>query len=123
MISVVASLFNSYGNILLLDITPSASSSRIVIILLILITVAVIPSLISDLLDTMQKRDGKSRSMSCYYTYMTNPPILVTGGQIIKDADPFILIVGTFTVQQAKEMLDGFLNTVSGLWLGLAKIP
>ncbi|KAI7878308.1 hypothetical protein K492DRAFT_132936 [Lichtheimia hyalospora FSU 10163] len=59
--------------------------------------VSVIPSLISDLLDTMQKRDGKSRSMSC--------------GQIIKDADPFILIVGTFTVQQAKETLDGFLNT------------
>lgn len=54
------------GKNLLIDITASAPSSRIVIILLILITVAVIPSLISDLLDTMQKRDGESGS--CHVT-------------------------------------------------------
>ncbi|KAI8141267.1 calcium-activated BK potassium channel alpha subunit-domain-containing protein [Fennellomyces sp. T-0311] len=73
------------------DITPSAPMSRIVMMLLILITVAVIPSLVSDFLETMQKRDA-------------------TGSQVIKGAEPFILIVGSFTAEQAKDTLDGFLN-------------
>ncbi|KAI9313971.1 hypothetical protein BX666DRAFT_1863740 [Dichotomocladium elegans] len=69
-------------------------SLRIVMILLILVTVAVIPSLVSDFLETMHKRD-------------------VIGGHVIRDAHPFILIVGTFTVEQATETLDGFLNVES----------
>ncbi|KAI9489910.1 hypothetical protein BDB00DRAFT_875878 [Zychaea mexicana] len=73
------------------DITPAASISRVVIMLLILITVAVIPSLVSDFIETLQKRDAE-------------------GSVVVKGAEPFILIVGSFTAEQAKDTLDGFLN-------------
>ena len=37
---------------------------------------------------------------------------IAVGSQVIKGADPFILIVGSFTAEQAKDTLDGFLNMV-----------
>ncbi|KAI9246890.1 hypothetical protein BDA99DRAFT_609419 [Phascolomyces articulosus] len=73
------------------DITPIAATSRAVIMLLICITVAVIPGLVSDFMETMQKRDAE-------------------GSVVEKGTQPFILIVGSFTAEQAKDTLDGFLN-------------
>ncbi|KAL0097216.1 calcium-activated BK potassium channel alpha subunit-domain-containing protein [Phycomyces blakesleeanus] len=73
------------------DITPSTEGSRIVMMLLIVISLAVLPSLLADSLSTLRKRqDG--------------------GGSVSKGTLPFILIVGTFTPEQANDILDGFLN-------------
>ncbi|KAI7868459.1 hypothetical protein BDF14DRAFT_1793440 [Spinellus fusiger] len=73
------------------DITPHTDASRIVMMLLIVISLAVLPSLLADSLSTLRKRqDG--------------------GGYVSKGAVPFILIVGTFTPEQVSDILDGFLN-------------
>ncbi|KAG0194894.1 hypothetical protein DFQ28_002969 [Apophysomyces sp. BC1034] len=73
------------------DITPHTEGSRIVMMLLIGISLAVLPGLIADALNTLRKRrDG--------------------GGYVSKGDMPFILIVGTFTPEQANDILDGFLN-------------
>ncbi|KAI9254039.1 calcium-activated BK potassium channel alpha subunit-domain-containing protein [Sporodiniella umbellata] len=73
------------------DITPDNQYSRIIMILLIVIALAVLPGLISDVSDTIQKRkEGQ--------------------GHVSKDAAPFILIVGSLKYDQVVEILDGFLN-------------
>ena len=43
----------------LLDITPQTEGSRVVMMLLIVISLAVLPSLIADALNTLRKRNGK----------------------------------------------------------------
>ncbi|KAI8886667.1 voltage-gated potassium channel [Backusella circina FSU 941] len=74
------------------DITPDTQGSRIVMMLLIVIALAVLPTLIGDVSDTIQRRrDGF--------------------GHVSKGSTPFILIVGSFTPEQAMEILNGFLNT------------
>ncbi|KAI9009305.1 hypothetical protein CLU79DRAFT_806279 [Phycomyces nitens] len=71
--------------------TVGYGGSRIVMMLLIVISLAVLPSLLADSLSTLRKRqDG--------------------GGSVSKGTMPFILIVGTFTPEQANDILDGFLN-------------
>ncbi|KAI8052598.1 calcium-activated BK potassium channel alpha subunit-domain-containing protein [Gilbertella persicaria] len=74
------------------DITPNTQGSRIVMMLLIVIALSVLPVLISDVLDTLRKRkDGE--------------------GHVSRGTRPFILIVGSFMLDQVVEILDGFLNT------------
>ncbi|ORE05391.1 hypothetical protein BCV72DRAFT_209459 [Rhizopus microsporus var. microsporus] len=41
------------------DITPQTEGSRVVMMLLIVISLAVLPSLIADALNTLRKRNGK----------------------------------------------------------------
>ncbi|OAD70616.1 hypothetical protein PHYBLDRAFT_69548 [Phycomyces blakesleeanus NRRL 1555(-)] len=73
------------------DITPNTQASRIIMMALIVISLAVLPSLITGVLDTLRKQsDG--------------------GGHVGRGAIPFILIVGSFTTEQAIAILDGFLN-------------
>ncbi|KAI8388327.1 uncharacterized protein BYT42DRAFT_559714 [Radiomyces spectabilis] len=74
------------------DITPTTEASRIVMMLLIVISLAVLPTLIAGVSETLsQENDG--------------------GGHIGKGSMPFILIVGTFTPDQVNEIVDGFVNT------------
>ncbi|KAI8884052.1 voltage-gated potassium channel [Backusella circina FSU 941] len=74
------------------EITPNTEASRIVMMLLIILALAVLPGLLSDVSETIRKhKDGE--------------------GHVSKNAIPFILIVGSFTPDQATEILDGFLNT------------
>ncbi|CAO3703026.1 unnamed protein product [Rhizopus stolonifer] len=76
------------------DITPDNQCSRIIMILLIIISLAVLPGLISDVSDTLHKRkEGQ--------------------GHVSKGSTPFILIVGSFKFDQVVEILDGFLNKES----------
>ncbi|CAO3633858.1 unnamed protein product [Cunninghamella blakesleeana] len=73
------------------DITPTTTAGRSVIILFIALSLSVVPGLIADLMDTIKKKnDG--------------------GGHVQKSSVPFILIIGSFTPDQAREILDGFLN-------------
>ncbi|KAI9008928.1 hypothetical protein CLU79DRAFT_806343 [Phycomyces nitens] len=68
-----------------------STASRIIMMALIVISLAVLPSLIAGVLDTLRKQsDG--------------------GGHVGRGAIPFILIVGSFTTEQAIAILDGFLN-------------
>ncbi|ORE09517.1 hypothetical protein BCV72DRAFT_248143 [Rhizopus microsporus var. microsporus] len=68
--------------------------SRVVMMLLIVIALVVLPGLISDVCDTLQKRkEGE--------------------GHVSKGSTPFILIVGSFKFDQVVEILDGFLNKES----------
>ncbi|CAO3675660.1 unnamed protein product [Rhizopus microsporus] len=76
------------------DITPDNQWSRVVMMLLIVIALVVLPGLISDVCDTLQKRkEGE--------------------GHVSKGSTPFILIVGSFKFDQVVEILDGFLNKES----------
>ncbi|CAO3700020.1 unnamed protein product [Rhizopus stolonifer] len=74
------------------DITPRTEGSRVVMMLLIVISLAVLPSLIADALNTLRKRNE-------------------WGGCVSDSSKPFILIIGTFHQEQVIEILDGFLNT------------
>ncbi|KAG1448769.1 hypothetical protein G6F56_008849 [Rhizopus delemar] len=74
------------------DITPQTEGSRVVMMLLIVISLAVLPSLIADALSTLRKRND-------------------WGGYVSDSSKPFILIVGSFRAEQVTEILDGFLNT------------
>ncbi|KAG2175968.1 hypothetical protein INT44_000446 [Umbelopsis vinacea] len=71
------------------DITPQTEAGRIVIVLLILCSVAVLPSLITGVVDTIYKQQAG-------------------GGHFVPGGYPFILLVGTFTAEQAADILDGF---------------
>ncbi|KAI8981503.1 hypothetical protein BDB01DRAFT_794345 [Pilobolus umbonatus] len=73
------------------DITPTTEGSRIVMMLLIVISLAVLPSLLADALNTLRKRND-------------------WGGYVSESFEPFILIVGSFRHDQITEILDGFLN-------------
>ncbi|KAI7848773.1 hypothetical protein BDC45DRAFT_522289 [Circinella umbellata] len=73
------------------DITPQTEASRVVVMVIIVTSLAVLPSLITDVLATVRKRnDG--------------------GGHVNHGVLPFILIVGAFRPDQVNEILDGFLN-------------
>ncbi|RCH92283.1 potassium channel, sub T, member 1, partial [Rhizopus stolonifer] len=74
------------------DITPHTEGSRIVMMLLIVISLAVLPNLLADVLNTLRKRND-------------------WGGHVSDSAKPFILLVGSFRPEQVTEILDGFLNT------------
>ncbi|CEP14358.1 hypothetical protein [Parasitella parasitica] len=74
------------------DITPHTQGSRIVMMLLIVISLAVLPSLLADALSTLRKRND-------------------WGGYVSESHMPFILLVGVFRPEQVTEILDGFLNT------------
>ncbi|OBZ91782.1 Potassium channel subfamily T member 1 [Choanephora cucurbitarum] len=74
------------------DITPHTEGSRIVMMLLIVISLAVLPNLLADVLNTLRKRND-------------------WGGHVPDSAKPFILLVGSFRPEQVTEILDGFLNT------------
>ncbi|KAI8643141.1 hypothetical protein BD408DRAFT_415336 [Parasitella parasitica] len=74
------------------DITPHTQGSRIVMMLLIVISLAVLPSLLADALNTLRKRND-------------------WGGYVSESHMPFILLVGVFHPEQVTEILDGFLNT------------
>ncbi|CAO3664178.1 unnamed protein product [Rhizopus microsporus] len=74
------------------DITPQTEGSRVVMMLLIVISLAVLPSLIADALNTLRKRND-------------------WGGYVSESSKPFILLVGSFRPEQVTEILDGFLNT------------
>ncbi|KAI9281997.1 hypothetical protein BY458DRAFT_498627 [Sporodiniella umbellata] len=73
------------------DITPQTEGSRVVMMLLIVISLAVLPSLIADALSTLRKRND-------------------WGGYVSDSSTPFILIVGSFRAEQVTDILDGFLN-------------
>ncbi|KAG0194933.1 potassium channel, sub T, member 2 [Apophysomyces sp. BC1034] len=74
------------------DITPNTQASRLVMMALIGVSLAVLPRLLTDVLETLRKQnDG--------------------GGHVSKGSIPFILIVGSFAAEQVNELLDGFLNT------------
>ena len=45
----------------LLDITPQTEASRVVVMVIIVTSLAVLPSLITDVLATVRKRNGKNR--------------------------------------------------------------
>ncbi|RCI03555.1 hypothetical protein CU098_001800, partial [Rhizopus stolonifer] len=70
----------------------TTEGSRVVMMLLIVISLAVLPSLIADALSTLRKRND-------------------WGGYVSDSSKPFILIVGSFRAEQVTEILDGFLNT------------
>ncbi|ORZ13209.1 hypothetical protein BCR42DRAFT_72769 [Absidia repens] len=73
------------------DITPRTEGSRVVMMTLIVIALAVLPSLLTDVARTLQKRnDG--------------------GGHVSKGSLPFILIVGSFRPEQVNDILSGFLD-------------
>ncbi|EPB88136.1 hypothetical protein HMPREF1544_05080 [Mucor circinelloides 1006PhL] len=74
------------------DITPHTEGSRVVMMLLIVISLAVLPSLLADALNTLRKRND-------------------WGGYVSESHMPFILLVGVFRPEQVTEILDGFLNT------------
>ncbi|KAG1573936.1 hypothetical protein G6F50_002400 [Rhizopus delemar] len=76
------------------DITPDNQWSRVIMILLIIIALAVLPTLIGDVCDTVQKRKEGA-------------------GHVSEASTPFILIVGSFRFDQVVEILDGFLNKES----------
>ncbi|KAI8979379.1 hypothetical protein BDF20DRAFT_974315 [Mycotypha africana] len=86
------------------DISPSTPQSRIVMMLLIIMTVSVLPGLVTDVVDTLGKRKDLSELVSEY---------LEGEGHVSRNTAPFILIVGSFTPDQAIELLDGFLNAES----------
>lgn len=51
----------SYNNLnLVVDITPHTEGSRVVMMLLIVISLAVLPSLLADVLNTLRKRNGNA---------------------------------------------------------------
>ncbi|ORZ17354.1 hypothetical protein BCR42DRAFT_326519 [Absidia repens] len=71
--------------------TVGYGGSRIVMMTLIVVALAVLPSLLADVARTMQKRnDG--------------------GGHVNKGSLPFILIVGSFRPEQVNDILNGFLD-------------
>ncbi|KAI7863740.1 hypothetical protein BDF14DRAFT_1733553 [Spinellus fusiger] len=72
--------------------TVGYGASRLVMMTLIVIAIAVLPGLISDVLNTFRKQNEG-------------------GGHVSRGAIPFILIVGSFNPEQANDILDGFLNT------------
>ncbi|CAO3626501.1 unnamed protein product [Cunninghamella blakesleeana] len=73
------------------DITPRTEGSRVVMMTLIVVSLAILPNLLADVARTLQKRnDG--------------------GGHVSKGSLPFILIVGSFTPTQVNEILNGFLD-------------
>ncbi|CAO3617854.1 unnamed protein product [Cunninghamella echinulata] len=73
------------------DITPRTEGSRVVMMTLIVVALAILPNLLADVARTLQKRnDG--------------------GGHVSKGSLPFILIVGSFTPGQVNDILDGFLD-------------
>lgn len=74
------------------DITPHTEGSRVVMMLLIVISLAVLPSLLADVLNTLRKRND-------------------WGGYVSESSMPFILLVGSFRPEQVTDILDGFLNT------------
>jgi hypothetical protein len=76
------------------DITPDNQWSRVIMILLIIIALAVLPTLIGDVCNTVQKRKEGA-------------------GHVSETSTPFILIVGSFRFDQVVEILDGFLNKVN----------
>lgn len=83
--------------------------------LLIVIALVVLPGLISDVCDTLQKRKGKlKKNRARKHRSVTNKPnyILEGEGHVSKGSTPFILIVGSFKFDQVVEILDGFLNKV-----------
>jgi hypothetical protein len=51
-------LISAITYIFLLDITPHTEGSRVVMMLLIVISLAVLPSLLADALNTLRKRNG-----------------------------------------------------------------
>lgn len=61
----------NYTFILSVDITPLTSAGRVVMMLLIIITVAVLPVIITDFLDTLNQQSGMSTCitsiMGAYY--------------------------------------------------------
>ncbi|CAM0140386.1 unnamed protein product [Umbelopsis sp. WA50703] len=71
------------------DITPETEAGRLVIIGLIVCSVAALPSLVAGVLDTLRKQQAG-------------------GGHFIPDGYPFILLVGSYTVEQASDLLGGF---------------
>ncbi|KAI8981829.1 hypothetical protein BDF20DRAFT_863480 [Mycotypha africana] len=73
------------------DITPHTEGSRVVMMMLIVISLAVLPTLLADVLNTFRKRND-------------------WGGYVSVSSMPFILIVGSFRPEQVTEILDGFLN-------------
>ncbi|GAA5796488.1 hypothetical protein HPULCUR_001860 [Helicostylum pulchrum] len=74
------------------DITPHTEGSRVVMMLLIVVSLAVLPGLLADVLSTLRKRND-------------------WGGYVSEASKPFILLVGSFRPEQVTEILDGFLNT------------
>ncbi|KAI7900826.1 uncharacterized protein BX663DRAFT_532207 [Cokeromyces recurvatus] len=69
-----------------------STGSRVVMMLLIVISLAVLPTLLADVLNTVRKRND-------------------WGGYVSESYKPFILLVGSFRSEQVTEILDGFLNT------------
>ena len=80
--------------------------------LLIVISLAVLPSLLADALNTLRKRNGNH--MKDYIKVKTNTnDSLDWGGYVSESHMPFILLVGVFRPEQVTEILDVFLNTVN----------
>ncbi|KAI7876619.1 hypothetical protein K492DRAFT_135059 [Lichtheimia hyalospora FSU 10163] len=71
--------------------TVGYGGGRVVVMLIILTSLAVLPSLVTDVLATNRKRNEG-------------------GGHVSSGSMPFILIVGAFRLEQVNEILDGFLN-------------
>ncbi|KAJ2960839.1 hypothetical protein NQZ79_g3832 [Umbelopsis isabellina] len=71
------------------DITPQTEAGRCVIIGLIVCSVAALPSLVAGVLDTLRKQQAG-------------------GGHFIPDGYPFILLVGSYTAEQASDLLGAF---------------
>ncbi|KAI7887274.1 uncharacterized protein EV154DRAFT_427234 [Mucor mucedo] len=99
------------------DITPHTEGSRVVMMLLIVISLAVLPSLLADVLNTLRKRNGELIFFFFFLSYNNNSCTkpshdLDWGGYVSEASMPFILLVGSFRPEQVTEILDGFLNTV-----------
>ena len=75
------------------DITPTSIPGRLVIIILILCSLAIVPALVSSTLETMNvQRSG--------------------GGSFTKGRSPFVVIIGKFdTVNRVLDVLNSFLST------------
>lgn len=91
------------------DITPQTEGSRVVMMLLIVISLAVLPGLLADVLTTVRKRNGNYIRISPCFLYMHS---VDWGDSVSESAKPFILLVGSFRPEQVTEILEGFLNTV-----------
>lgn len=99
---------------IIIDMTVQTEGGRIVVMLIILTSLAVLPSLVTDVLATNRKRNG--RCLCLWLTCAVHAkmdPFAEGGGHVSSGSMPFILIVGAFRLEQVNEILDGFLNRVS----------
>lgn len=96
--------------------TVQTEGGRVVVMLIILTSLAVLPSLVTDVLATNRKRNGEYIYLWWRVVYILSLFITEGGGHVSSGSMPFILIVGAFRLEQVNEILDGFLNRVSKLY-------